>query len=111
MRTGQVIKIAPKEVQQFNRLLSTNWLLATADGKNVGLVPVNYIQRKEVTQIMPTTTSNNKNVTNEVKQPQVIVNEESMSSVPINMNNNSKSEETSASVVTTNDEEKSSVMV
>jgi len=33
-------------VQQANRLLTTNWLLAT-DGKNVGLVPVNYIKRAD----------------------------------------------------------------
>ncbi|KAG5675116.1 hypothetical protein PVAND_005045 [Polypedilum vanderplanki] len=49
VRAGQVIKIAPKEIQQLNRLLSTNWLLATADGKNVGLVPVNYIRRQTAT--------------------------------------------------------------
>lgn len=35
----------------MNRLLSTNWLLATVDGKNVGLVPVNYIKRPEVNQM------------------------------------------------------------
>ncbi|CRK93955.1 CLUMA_CG007482, isoform A [Clunio marinus] len=51
LRAGQLIKIAPKEIQQMNRLLSTNWLLATPDGKNVGLVPVNYIRRADVAQI------------------------------------------------------------
>lgn len=50
VKAGQVIKIAPKEVQQMSRLLSTNWLLATADGKSVGLVPVNYIKRCESSQ-------------------------------------------------------------
>lgn len=48
VKAGQVIRIAPKEIQQLNRLLSTNWLLATTDGNNVGLVPVNYIKRQEV---------------------------------------------------------------
>ena len=51
VKAGQQIKIAPREVQQMNRLLSTNWLLATSDGKYVGLVPVNYIRRLESSQI------------------------------------------------------------
>lgn len=51
VRAGQQIMIAPKEVQQMNRLLSTNWLLASSDGKQVGLVPVNYIRRMDSNQI------------------------------------------------------------
>lgn len=51
LKAGQKIKIAPREIQQMNRLLSTNWLLATPDGKNVGLVPVNYIRRMDVNQV------------------------------------------------------------
>ncbi|XP_070505262.1 peroxisomal membrane protein PEX13 [Chironomus tepperi] len=54
VKAGQIIRIAPKEVQQLNRLLSTNWLLATVDGNNVGLVPVNYIKRNDV-NLVPTT--------------------------------------------------------
>ena len=53
VKAGQQIKIAPREIQQMNRLLSTNWLLATPDGKNVGLVPVNYIRRLEGNQVPP----------------------------------------------------------
>jgi hypothetical protein len=53
VKAGQQIKIAPREVQQMNRLLSTNWLLATSDGKTAGLVPVNYIKRLETNQIPP----------------------------------------------------------
>lgn len=53
LRAGQQIKIAPKEIQQMNRLLTTNWLLATPDGKNVGLVPVNYIRRSDSNHIPP----------------------------------------------------------
>lgn len=51
VKAGQQIKIAPREVQQINRLLSTNWLLASSDGKAVGLVPVNYIRRMDSNQI------------------------------------------------------------
>lgn len=96
-RAGQVIKIAPKEVQQLNRLLSTNWVLATTDGKQVGLVPVNYIKRHEMNQ-----TTASVNITSETKeQPQqqqqpAVVNEEP---IPI-----IKSEESTA---VSNDEEKS----
>lgn len=57
LKAGQQIRIAPREIQQTNRLLSTNWLLATPDGKNVGLVPVNYIRRVDVNQIPPGQTS------------------------------------------------------
>lgn len=57
VKAGQQIKIAPREIQQMNRLLSTNWLLATPDGKNVGLVPVNYIRRLDVSQLPPGETS------------------------------------------------------
>jgi len=45
-------------VQQLNRLLSTNWLLATVDGNNVGLVPVNYIKRNDTNQVLTNNTSN-----------------------------------------------------
>lgn len=104
VRPGQVIRIAPKEVQQLNRLLSTNWLLATVDGKNVGLVPVNYIKRQEGNQIMPNI---NATTTSEIKPQQqqqpVIVNEEPVSII--------KNQETASVVANANDEEKSSVMV
>jgi len=53
LKAGQQIKIAPREIQQMNRLLSTNWLLATPDGKNVGLVPINYIRRIDGNQHVP----------------------------------------------------------
>ncbi|CAO1332880.1 unnamed protein product [Diamesa serratosioi] len=48
IKAGQRIKIAPKEIQQANRLLQTNWLLGTIDGVNCGVVPVNYIQRSGI---------------------------------------------------------------
>lgn len=51
LKAGQQIKIAPREVQQMNRLLTTNWLLATSDGRSVGLVPVNYIRRLDSNQV------------------------------------------------------------
>ena len=75
-----MIKIAPKEVQQLNRLLATNWLLATSDGKNVGLVPCNYIKRNEVSQI--------RQIEREDEQPQnqsFKLNEE----IPVNANETS----------------------
>lgn len=36
----------------MNRLLSTNWLLATSDGKTAGLVPINYVRRLETNPIL-----------------------------------------------------------
>lgn len=94
VRAGQLIKIAPKEVQQLNRLLSTNWLLATTDGKQVGLVPVNYIKRHEMNQIVASV--NNTSENKEQPQQPVIASEEP---IPI-----IKSEEATA---VSNDGEKS----
>jgi hypothetical protein len=54
VRAGQNIKIAPRDIQQVHRLLSTNWVLATLDGKTIGVVPVNYIKKAEVCHL-PTT--------------------------------------------------------
>lgn len=50
LKAGQLIKIAPKEIQQTNGLLKTSWLLASADNKTSGLIPVNYIKRVVIDQ-------------------------------------------------------------
>lgn len=44
---GQLIQLAPKEVQQTHKLLNTGWALATIDNKTSGLVPINYVRRVE----------------------------------------------------------------
>lgn len=75
LKAGQQIKIAPREVQQMNRLLSTNWLLATADGQTVGLVPVNYIRRLDSSQVPPGETV-------DVTMEPVIVSEEPTTTTP-----------------------------
>lgn len=42
---GQILKLAPKEVQQTHKLLNTGWALATVDDKISGLIPINYVRR------------------------------------------------------------------
>lgn len=42
---GQLIQLAPREVQQTHKLLNTGWALATVDNKTSGLVPINYVRR------------------------------------------------------------------
>lgn len=42
---GQLIQLAPKEVQQTHKLLNTGWALATIDSKTSGLIPINYVRR------------------------------------------------------------------
>lgn len=42
---GQMVKLAPREVQQTHKLLNTGWALATVDNKTSGLIPINYVQR------------------------------------------------------------------
>lgn len=42
---GQLVQLAPREVQQTHKLLNTGWALASIDNKVSGLVPINYVQR------------------------------------------------------------------
>ncbi|XP_048762169.2 peroxisomal membrane protein PEX13-like isoform X2 [Ostrea edulis] len=39
-KSGQLIKVAPKEIQPRMR----GWLLASVDGKKVGIIPANYVK-------------------------------------------------------------------
>lgn len=45
--SGQILKLAPREVQQTHKLLNTGWALATIDDETSGLVPINYLRRHE----------------------------------------------------------------
>lgn len=45
--SGQLLKLAPREVQQTHKLLNTGWALATIDDETSGLVPINYLRRHE----------------------------------------------------------------
>lgn len=45
---GQLIQLAPKEVQQTHKLVNTGWALATVDNKTSGLIPINYVRRAEI---------------------------------------------------------------
>lgn len=45
---GQILKLAPREVQQTHKLLNTGWALATVDEKTSGLIPINYVRRFDV---------------------------------------------------------------
>lgn len=47
---GQLVQLAPREVQQTHKLLNTGWALATIDNKTSGLVPINYIRRVQSKQ-------------------------------------------------------------
>jgi len=44
VRTGQNIIVAPKDVQNTQKLLNSGWVMASVDGETSGLVPVNYIE-------------------------------------------------------------------
>lgn len=44
LRQGQMILIAPKEIQTVHQLINTGWALATTDNINSGLIPINYVQ-------------------------------------------------------------------
>lgn len=45
LQAGQVLIVAPREVQQTHKLLNTGWALASIDRIQSGLVPINYIQK------------------------------------------------------------------
>lgn len=44
-QAGQHITVAPREVQQTQKLLNTGWALASIDNRTSGLIPINYVQR------------------------------------------------------------------
>lgn len=44
-QAGQHIIVAPREVQQTQKLLNTGWALASLDNRTSGLIPINYVQR------------------------------------------------------------------
>lgn len=50
IRAGQHVVIAPREVQQTQKLLNTGWALATIDNRLSGLIPINYVQRLSAPQ-------------------------------------------------------------
>lgn len=54
---GQLVQLAPREVQQTHKLLNTGWALATVDNKTSGLVPINYVRRVEPKQFAATSQS------------------------------------------------------
>lgn len=44
LRSGQAIYIAPREIQNTQKLLNTGWVLATLDNHTSGIIPLNYVQ-------------------------------------------------------------------
>lgn len=42
---GQRLIVAPREVQQTQKLMNTGWALATIDNKSSGLIPINYVRK------------------------------------------------------------------
>lgn len=45
IRAGQMVLLAPKQIQTDKQLLSTGWVLAaTMDRKTSGIIPLNYVQ-------------------------------------------------------------------
>lgn len=43
IRAGQSLLIAPREVQNTQKLIGTGWILASLDHQTSGLIPINYI--------------------------------------------------------------------
>lgn len=74
---GQLIQLAPREVQQTHKLLNTGWALATIDNKTSGLVPINYVRRVE-----PKAHANPTNVPNQTVIAPEMPLEPTMESIP-----------------------------
>lgn len=43
LRAGQSILIAPREIQNTQKLIGTGWILASLDSQTSGLIPINYV--------------------------------------------------------------------
>lgn len=55
LRSGQAIYIAPREIQNTQKLLNTGWVLATLDNQSSGIIPLNYIQGPQQVATKPQT--------------------------------------------------------
>lgn len=44
---GEMVYVAPKEIQNSFRLMNTGWAMATKDFTTTGMVPINYLQRHQ----------------------------------------------------------------
>ncbi|ALC40856.1 Pex13 [Drosophila busckii] len=44
LRAGQSVHVAPREIQQTLQLLNTGWGLATINGQQSGIIPLNYVK-------------------------------------------------------------------
>lgn len=47
---GEMVYVAPKEIQHSFRLMNTGWAMATKDFTTAGMVPINYLQRHQQSQ-------------------------------------------------------------
>lgn len=47
---GELVYVAPKEIQHSFRLMNTGWAMATKDFTTAGMVPINYLQRHQQSQ-------------------------------------------------------------
>lgn len=54
IRSGQAIHIAPREIQNTQKLLNTGWVLATLDNQSSGIIPLNYVQGPQQAVAKPT---------------------------------------------------------
>lgn len=65
-QVGQHIIVAPREVQQTQKLLNTGWALASIDNCTSGLIPINYVQRITIEPSNQTTTTDAKPIAEEI---------------------------------------------
>lgn len=55
LRSGQAIYIAPREIQNTQKLLNTGWVLATLNNQTSGIIPLNYVQSPQQVPIKANT--------------------------------------------------------
>ncbi|XP_037952910.1 probable peroxisomal membrane protein PEX13 [Teleopsis dalmanni] len=53
LQVGQKLIIAPKEIQNTLGLLNSGWAIASTDGQNSGLIPINYVKSIQRLQQQP----------------------------------------------------------
>lgn len=58
LRSGQAIYIAPREIQNTQKLLNTGWVLATLDNQTSGIIPLNYVQGPQQVATKPNIVAN-----------------------------------------------------
>lgn len=78
--------VAPREIQQTQKLLTTGWALATVDFKHTGLIPINYLKREEMPTALLTPNTGVIDAAYKLPTDSIIGDVDSINTIPYDVN-------------------------